>query len=608
MDVDAAVDRSVEVSDILDSLSRIGDHFIAWAVGKKLLAGYRRDVRRLHEVAGELSDRWHELAVVQVAGVEFMRRPAMIRKYLAQYGDILVPEQRTLLREFMRRPWFWSLFSVTEQVRGDLYRVVDHLSDCERLFYSSALTDLTRQGERLFFTGAYSNGLCCQTFGVVHYFRGFQPPDFTYLAKALSPNVLRAQGLEAAVAARPAYYVLLSRWAENPVPVFAGQHLQFFAHEQAVRSFSVDRCSPDFDIKEVSNPGRLFAGTLRDRESPFQIAVFYYATDKRVLSVMTTSQDLYREIARLLRGQVELPAEAEWSASPNMAIAGKELPGVRSPLVKCLEYQELAQPERDEDRAASASLEPINALLQELTNRRNLGVEYRLEELAESYGVEPETARQLEATVTRLDERFEIDLPGGIADYRPPPPEVRRRMSAVPSKSDLFALDFGPAAHGAFAEQAPRVRTLLAEYREMGLNVQAADYGPAQELSLKMLPRIVDDLFFAYWEADDATLLTYTLCLLHHAGSTQHQVSDYACEVLRVFWQVLLPKNTRTQIRGFIEQYALFCWNVLEPLGVVEVDEEIDDMPASGRVSRAGFRMSGGPLLRSFFRLSRYWE
>ncbi len=605
MDIDATVERSVAVSDIVESLSHIEDHFISWAVtGRKLLAGYARDVRRLHKVAAELPEEWHQLAVVQVAGMEVMRRPAMVRKYLAQHREDLSREQRGLLREVMRRPWFWTLFSVTAQVRGDLYRVVDHLSDCERLFYSPALTDLTRQGERLFFTAAYSNGLCCQTFGVVHYHRGFQPYDFVYLAKALHPDTLRIQGLEAAVAARPAYFLLLARWAEIPEAVFREQPVRFCAHEVAVRSFSVERCAADFEITAVPERRQVVEGKLRDRSSPAEIAQFYYDAVKGVLTVIAMGPDLYRELAQLLREQAELPDDPEWFAGGTMALVARDLPGVVSPIVKSLQYQRLVEDARKTDDGAAAALEPINAFLRELSRRRNLGVEYRLEELATRYGVAPETARELEATLKRTVQRYEISLPGGIADYTPPPPEVRRHMPSVPSKSTLFTLDFSPAARRELAARAPRVEALLAERRAAGLEVETAAGGGAERVALEMLPRLLDDLFFAHWQAKDATVLAYTLCLLHHAGATPQRVSDYAAEVLRLFWQVLLPGKASVHVRSFIENYAVFCRRVLEPLGVVEIEGEVDRV----QPSHARCRMTAGPLLHSFFRLSRYWE
>ena len=184
------------------------------------------------------------------------------------------------------------------------------------------------------------------------------------------------------------------------------------------------------------------------------------------------------------------------------------------------------------------------------------------------------------------------------------PPEVRRHMPSVPSQSTLLTLDFSPAARRELAARAPRVEALLAERSAAGLDVQAATGGGAERVALEMLPRLLEDLFFTHWQAKDATVLTYTLCLLHHAGATPQRVSDYAAEVLRLFWQVLLPGKASVHVRSFIENYAVFCRRVLEPLGVVEIEGEVDRV----QPSHARCRMTAGPLLHSFFRLSRYWE
>ena len=260
-----------------------------------------------------------------------------------------------------------------------------------------------------------------------------------------------------------------------------------------------------------------------------------------------------------------------------------------TPIIKGLEYQRLVDEARKTDDPAAAALEPVNALLRELSRRRNLGVEYRLEELATRYGVAPETAREWEATLEKSDERYEIALQGGIADYRPPPPEVRRRMAAGAVQEHTVHPGFRPCS-------AQRVRganatggALLAESRAAGLDVEAATGGGAEDLSLELLPRLLEDLFFAHWQAENATVLTYTLCLLHHGGAAPQRVSDYAAEVLRIFWQVLLPDKADAYIRGFIEKYALFCWEVLEPLGVVEIEGAVDRAQASrGRFPRDG--------------------
>ena len=316
MEIDAAVDRSVEVSDLLDSLAEVGDHFISWADRRqKLLAGYRRDLRRLRAVADELSDEWHELAEVQVAGMELMRRPAMVRKYLAQHREDLTREQRALFREFMRRPWFWTLFSVAEQVRGDVYRVVDHLSDCANdcSIHRHSPTCIAR-----------ASG--CSSPRRIRMGCAVRPSEWFTTTAAYSPTT-------SPISPRRCVPISSGRrdW-RRPWPrgrptsscwragrrfrrrSSASSPIRWDAHEVTVRSFSVERYAADFEISVVPERPQVFEGRLRDRDTPFELATFYYDAVKGVLTAVTAGQDLYRELALLLREQAELPDDPDWSA------------------------------------------------------------------------------------------------------------------------------------------------------------------------------------------------------------------------------------------------------------------------------------------------------
>ena len=144
----------------------------------------------------------------------------------------------------------------------------------------------------------------------------------------------------------------------------------------------------------------------------------------------------------------------------------------------------------------------------------------------------------------------------------------------------------------------------MAEQRAAGADVSAAFEGDDDDPPLARLPRLLEDLFFASWQADDPTVLTYTLYLLCQAGDTAQPVRDYASEVLRTFHQVLLPSTGAAQLEGFIDKYGLFCWEILEPLGLVEIEDALD----RGRAAEATYRMSAGPLFNVFVRLSPEWQ
>ena len=191
--------------------------------------------------------------------------------------------------------------------------------------YSGSLTTTYRQGARLFFTLSFWNGLCCQTFGPMHYHRGFEPFDFTYLAKALLPDVLRSQGLEAVVATKPAHFLLLDRWAENPLVAHAGVPLRLCAHETRVDSFDIGGYADAFDLRESNAAEGLLKASLKESNPPMECADVFHDRPKRRLLVVTSALEDYREIADLLRDSVDLPDEPDWYASMNMVLSAHHL-------------------------------------------------------------------------------------------------------------------------------------------------------------------------------------------------------------------------------------------------------------------------------------------
>ena len=587
LDLDAVEERCRDASDQLASFEL---DLLDWCHRRHKPTAFRRDLRRLRAVADEMPDWWRGPAEAQVMAAAVMRRPDQIRKFRAGIDDSLGAGARRLLRHFGKAPWFWSVFSVIEPLRGDFYHVTEHLSESDTLLYSNALTTTYRQGARLFFTLSFWNGVCCQTFGPLHYYRGFEAADFTYLAKALLPDVLESQGLEAVVAARPAHFLLLDRWAEIPIVAHAGGPLHVCAHEARVDAFDLSEYAGDLDLWESNAAEGLFKASLEDSNPPMDCADIFHDRPRRRVLVVTNALEDYRDIARLLGDRVGLPDDPDWYASMNMVIAASQIANKEHPSIPY--ERRLEKPDR---HVRETDLEPINALMRELNRCRNFGEDYALDELAARFGLTLETAREVEAQLQDLDEIQEIDIDGGLPDLLPPPPARRRELQLLPAHSDVFVLDYGAAAQHAYAERRERVRDLV---------VEQGSAGGDGEPSLAGLPRLLEDLFFASWQARDPIVLTYTLFLLCRAGDTPRSVRDYAVEVLRTFWQVLLPSRARSQLEGFIDKYGLFCWEVLEPLGLIEIEDAVDRTGAA----EAAYRMSGGPLLKAFIRLSPEWQ
>ena len=594
LDLNAVEERCRDASDQLASFEV---DLLGWCHRRHKPTAFRRDMRRLRAVANEMPDWWRGPVEAQTMAAAVMRRPDQIRKF-ARTADSLGAGARQLLRHFGKEPWFWSLFSVIEPLRGDFYHVTEHLSGSDTLLYSNALTTTYRQGARLFFTLSFWNGVCCQTFGPLHYYRGFEPSDYTYLAKALLPDVLDSQGLEAVVAAKPAHFLLLDRWAEIPVVAHAGVPIHICAHEARAEPFDLGDYADDLGLWESNAAEGLFKASLKDSNPPMECADIFQDRPRRRLLVVTNALEDYREIARLLSDRVDLPDDPDWYASMNMVVAANQIADKEHPSVPY--ERRLDKPDRHADET---DLQPINALMGELVRCRNFGEDYSLDELAARFGLTLEAAREVEAELQDLDDVHKIDVDGGIPDFRPPPPARRRELQLLPSQSDVFVLDYGAAAQHAYGERRERVRDLVAEQRSAGADI-AGEAGGDGEFSLDGVPRLLEDLFFASWQARHPIVLTYTLYLLCQAGDTPRRVRDYAVEVLRTFWQALLPSTARSQLDGFVDKYGLFCWEVLEPLGLAEIEDAVDRTHAA----EAAYRMSAGPLLKAFIRLSPEWQ
>ena len=119
------------------------------------------------------------------------------------------------------------------------------------------------------------------------------------------------------------------------------------------------------------------------------------------------------------------------------------------------------------------------------------------------------------------------------------------------------------------------------------------------------LRRLLEDLFFASWQARDSDRAdVHALSAVPRRVIRREAYAITRVEVLRTFWQALLPSNARSQLEGFIDKYGLLCWEVLEPLGLIEIEDAVDRTGAA----ESTYRMSGGPLLKAFIRLSPAWE
>jgi len=103
--------------------------------------------------------------------------------------------------------------------------------------------------------------------------------------------------------------------------------------------------------------------------------------------------------------------------------------------------------------------------------------------------------------------------------------------------------------------------------------------GPAP-VYLGHLGTWLEDLHDETQQQENFTLLNTAFDLLCHRRERSEPVRDYAVEVLRLFWQVLLPGREEVHFRRFHGRFARFAYDVLYTGGLVEIDSPVNRLEA----------------------------
>ena len=156
----------------------------------------------------------------------------------------------------------------------------------------------------------------------------------------------------------------------------------------------------------------------------------------------------------------------------------------------------------------------------------------------------------------------------------------------------LFRLNTGDEAQGLFAAFAASVEAMRPKARASRTRTM---------LTLATLPTVLEEIDDPPGEQDtEHTVLKYSMYLLCRAGSEYHGTEDYAEEILRLFWQILVPSRERAGFRRFVRQYAIWCRELLVLAGLAE-----DDGRATGITPGAPFQIRASPFFKAWARLGR---
>jgi len=572
-----------------DVLASVEEQVLLWSVRKeKVLGAYNSFMRKKRSLSGELPERWHNMSSSQAAAGKVFCYPARLRKFLHGSRDLLNAEQKQLLQEYIEEPWTYCAGFLKEALENDFYVLVDTENGEEMLLYSPAIQNLYRSGARMYLMLLFFNGQCWQTFGPIHYYRGFQPYDFHYFAKQLSPQLYQANGLSATIANNPAAFMLLDVGTENPPFAHGDSILQICAHELSVQSFDPQRYRKHFEIEAKDDVLRC---TLTGADNPLKNAAVFFDGGRKKLTVRATRIDLYHRIRDILLRDFPLPEEPYWLASMNMYVVTSKILGKEIP---ANEYVEMFEAEEEPFSAEKQEhFDRLNAVLAEISRCRNQGIPYSPEQLAHKFGTDLDIVKQAESIVERTESKFDLEIEGGLENYQPPSPVVRYRFKSSPWENGVFV----------FLES-PRVRQLyqsLRRYLTERFSTQTSGISEGTPSSLDDYPRWLENLYFAARKQTDYGLLNICLHLLCSRQDVMEPVRGYAAEVLRLFWQVFVRSKDPDALEAFVEDFAVFCYQILYRGGLIDIDPVVTNRNAK----KAEFGMKPSSFFRSWVSLSR---
>jgi hypothetical protein len=567
-------------------LQEIQPALIPWAVEKgNLEQRFIVALSKIKEQAPKFPGGWVPMTAGQLAACWTLRDPPRVEEYLAGHGRSLSSGAGALLHLLEEQPAFFTAFGVEKVLGDDLFEIRDYSSGKSRLLCSSALGESVMDKAESYQTLLFFNGLCLQAIGPLHYYRGLASTDFHYYAVHLAQDLYERSGLSAVMSEMPESFVILDAFAEIPFIGHGGQLLYSCSSEFTAASLDPSALSSCFDIEEAN--GRL-RFRLKGSNPPFTSADLYWNPLSQEAFVYTRNRQDYQKVVLAMAGQAEAPAEPQLTCTQNMEVIARNLLGIE-PVV--LEWDQPFEPP-PAGPEEEAALERINALLKDLADAANHGRTYNLEKMAARHGVSIEDAREMEEVIKRQERSMAIDVPGGLAGAPALPPSGRMYMKEDLRSCRLFRLNTGDEAQGLFAAFAASVEAMRPKPRASRTRTM---------LTLATLPTVLEEIDDPPGEQDtEHTVLKYSMYLLCRAGSEYHGTEDYAAEILRLFWQILVPSRERAGFRRFVRQYAIWCRELLVLAGLAE-----DDGRATGITPGAPFQIRASPFFKAWARLGR---
>ncbi len=381
-------------------VSELVDNFLLDFVEKKekIASKFEKRMQKFRKHTRNFPKEWMGGLTAEYMVFRLFKKNGLISKY--QSHPIIQSrseDELEVVNTIMKTPAQLSLCMVEKCVGPEFFDMED-LGTGERFtLYSPGIQDFIDSWGKapLLFILRLFNGECWQTYGILNYFKGFQPYDFIYFAKMIDRELVNPEEVDGVMSRDPGAFFMLAKGAEIPsIASVKGNYLVVrccSTYKKPV--FVPEHYEKDFKIEKKGPVTHMML--KRWYKWPHFAEAFYDSKKKQLILQSMTERGFERMIEKL--APADLDPEPQYRATENMVNIAEELLG-RNPFAhdsgKLFEKPEM--PKSDE------TFLNVNGFVEKVMDYVKNDQSFNVEMLAKDNGLEIELAWELISQIQNM--------------------------------------------------------------------------------------------------------------------------------------------------------------------------------------------------------------
>lgn len=377
-------------------LKVVDDFLISYAASQnKIAERVDKLFLRYRSVISKLPSDWQSRAVYQYLAHSIFKKEGLIRVYMKHSALKRLTRDEMAFLEFQAdHPWKFSFSKVLSNPAEDFYLMEDVFTEEEFLLYSPAVSSIMKTHKAVMWLALVSfNGSCCQAYGPIIPFNGFEPDDIYFFATELNHLIEDEEDLMSEIDRNPLPFMLLISGSSLPVLVSRNHRMLHVMAEHDVESLDTRKFSGRFRIAFSHDVFRL---TLKRWGLHPHFAEAFYDEKGKILLMSAMTDRGYEELSAALSAcGLDLPPEPDLRVCRTMVMTASDILGRKIDLLK---YHNLF--EEDIPKEKEEGLDKVNRLIQMALPAINSGMQPDIKSIAEKTGFDPKEAADIIRQVT----------------------------------------------------------------------------------------------------------------------------------------------------------------------------------------------------------------